>query len=232
MGRWDTRRYALLLTLHPFANGWKVEAITSTHASCPHLIKPHGVGVNPTEWGLLANLMRATRWGPWRMDYRRLHGAEERDIHTGGYSLPLRPAFLAFPCVQLPWNLCWIPAQISVTRLGTWLRYKLSEPKPKHLPPFLWWEVSSTCAAAPVAASWQGPTSRLCCSDAKSSREKWHYWKSPLALPLSGRTGSTPDTSLTSSVAEWLPSLLRGRRSQKWRQLTYCTARSPWWDYC
>lgn len=120
------QRTCLAADLAPLANGWKVEAITSTHASCPHLIKPHGVGVNPTGWGLLANLMRATSWGPWRMDYRRLHEAEERDIHTGGYSLPLRPAFLAFPCVQLPWNLCWIPARIFVTRLGTWLRYRLN----------------------------------------------------------------------------------------------------------
>lgn len=101
-GLWDTRGHALLLNLHPLANGWKEDAITSTCPSCHHLIKPHGVGVKLTGWGLLANLMRATRWGPWRMDYRRLHGAKERDIHIGVYYIPLRPAFLAFPCVQLP----------------------------------------------------------------------------------------------------------------------------------
>lgn len=86
-------------------DGWKEEAITSTHPSCHHLIKPHGVGVNLTGWGLLANLMSATRQGPWRTDYRRLHGAKERGVHIGQYSLPVRSTFLAFPCVQLPWNL-------------------------------------------------------------------------------------------------------------------------------
>lgn len=143
-------------------------------------IKPHGVGVSPPEWALLANLIRATRWGPWRRENRRLHGAKERCVYIFSPSQTSLPCFSLCAVALKP--LCWTPAHISVTRLGTWIRYKPSKLKLRHLLPPLGWEVSSTCAPGPVAAPWQGATGRLICSDVEiNANTEKHESTSPAA---------------------------------------------------